>query len=45
LTTGDDIDVDDQDLDEAEQIGGTVEDEDGDKMEDDPRIDDPEGSF
>jgi hypothetical protein len=45
LTSGDDIAVDDQDLDEAEQIGGTVEDEDGYKMETDPRIDDPTGSF
>jgi uncharacterized protein with GYD domain len=45
LQDGTSVEINYEDLDEAEQIGGTIEDEDGNKMEDDPRIDDPIGSF
>ena len=45
LFNGGDIDIDNQNLDDAEQLGGTIEDEDGNEMEDDPNIDDPEGEF
>ena len=45
LQNGNDIEISYLDLDDASQIGGTIEDEDGDKMEDDPRIDDPSGNF
>ncbi|PLX26543.1 hypothetical protein C0583_07000 [Candidatus Parcubacteria bacterium] len=45
LKTGTEIEINYQDLDDASQTGGTLEDEDGDLMEEDPRIDDPEGSF
>lgn len=45
LTDGSDIALENEDLDDAEQIGDVVEDRDGNEMEDDPRIDDPTGTF
>lgn len=45
LESGQPIEITYEDLDDAEQLGGTIEDEDGNEMEDDPRIDDPSGSF
>lgn len=45
LEDGDSVEINYEDFDDAEQIGGTIEDDDGNEMEDDPRIDDPEGSF
>ncbi len=45
LTDGDSIEIDDQDIGDAEQLGGTIEDEDNNEMEDDPRINDPERNF
>jgi hypothetical protein len=45
LYQGEDINIDNQELDDAEQLGGTIEDEDGNPMEDDPHIDDPTGNF
>src|SRR3989339_185931 len=45
LKSGSDIKIDNEDLDDARQIGGTIEDRDGNEMESDPNIDDPSGSF
>lgn len=45
LADGNDIDLDDQELDDAEQVGGIIKDEEGNLMEDDPHIDDPTGDF
>lgn len=45
LTSGDSVEINYEDFGNAEQTGGTIEDEDGNKMANDPRIDDPEGSF
>ena len=45
LTDGSDVEVEDEDFDDAEQIGGVVEDDEGEEMDDDSKIDDPEGSF
>ncbi|MDO8260843.1 MAG: hypothetical protein Q7T50_05110, partial [Candidatus Magasanikbacteria bacterium] len=45
LSSGNSITITDQDLDNAEQIDGAIEDYDDEKMEYDSRIDDPEGSF
>lgn len=45
LTEGDSIEITYPDIDDAEQIGGTIEDEEGNEMEDDPRISDPDGNF
>ncbi len=45
LTHGVSIELTNEDLDDAEQIGGTIEDKDENEMDDDPSIDDPEGSF
>lgn len=45
LTSGDPVEINYEDFDDAEQLGGQIEDEDGNEMEDDPRIDDPTGSF
>ncbi|MFH0892436.1 MAG: hypothetical protein V1867_06690 [Candidatus Falkowbacteria bacterium] len=45
LKSGSDIKIDNEDLDDARQIGGTIEDRDGNEMENDPNIDDPSGSF
>jgi len=45
LASGDDIGLANEDLDDAEQLGGTVEDSDGNKMDSDPSINDPSGSF
>ena len=45
LETGDTAAINYQDLSDASQIGGTLKDTDGKTMENDPRIDDPTGSF
>jgi len=45
LADGTAIQLDNEDLDNAEQIGGVIEDRDGNEMDDDPNIDDPNGSF
>jgi len=45
LSSGDDIELNYEDMDDAEQIDGTIEDRDGNKMEEDPRITDPIGNF
>ncbi len=45
LANGDDIALDNENLNDAAQIGGTVKDKDGNKMASDPKIDDPVGSF
>lgn len=45
ITDGESLTITDQDLDNAEQIDGTIEDYDNEKMEYDSRIDDPSGSF
>lgn len=45
ISSGDSLEINDQDLDNAEQIDGVIEDYDNEKMEYDSRIDDPEGSF
>ena len=45
ITSGDSATITDQDLDNAEQLDGTIEDYDDEKMEYDSRIDDPSGSF
>ncbi|HOX30582.1 MAG TPA: peptidoglycan-binding protein [Candidatus Pacearchaeota archaeon] len=45
LTSGSDIEITDEDFSDAAQIGGTVEDQDGDEMESDSSISDPTGTF
>ncbi|GEM_PF-909607 len=45
LTSGSDLEIDDEDFSDAAQIGGTVEDQDGDEMESDSSISDPTGTF
>jgi len=45
ISDGDSLTITNQDLDNAEQLDGTIEDYDDEKMEYDSRIDDPEGSF
>lgn len=45
LVNGDDIEISDEDFSDATQVGGTVEDSDGNEMDDDSSIDDPEGTF
>ena len=45
LTSGSDIDITDEDFDNATQSGGTIEDKDGNEMEYDSNIDDPTGTF
>ncbi|HRZ51369.1 MAG TPA: peptidoglycan-binding protein [Candidatus Paceibacterota bacterium] len=45
LTSGSDIDITDEDFDNATQSGGTIEDKDGNEMEYDSNIDDPSGTF
>ena len=45
LTTGDEISITSEDFSDATQVGGTVEDEDGNEMSSDSRIDDPTGTF
>lgn len=45
LTSGSDIEITSEDFDSATQSGDTVEDRDGDKMNFDSDIDDPEGTF
>jgi len=45
LTSGSDIEIADEEFSETAQLGGYVEDEDGNAMEADSSIDDPTGSF
>jgi peptidoglycan hydrolase-like protein with peptidoglycan-binding domain len=45
LTSGDDIEITDEDFTSATQIGGTVEDTGGNEMESDSSIDEPTGTF
>lgn len=45
LTDGDPVEINYEDLDDTQQEGGTIKDMDGNEMENDPRIDDPKGSF
>ncbi|MFZ3054911.1 MAG: peptidoglycan-binding domain-containing protein [Minisyncoccales bacterium] len=45
LTSGSDIEVNDEDFTEATQVGGTIEDQDNNEMESDSSIDDPTGTF
>lgn len=45
LTDGRDIEIDDEDFTDAQQIGGAVEDSDGNEMKSDSDIDDPSGTF
>lgn len=45
LADGDDISLTNEDLDDAAQIGGTVKDVDNNRMNSDPNITDPTGSF
>jgi hypothetical protein len=45
LTDGSDSEITDQNFDSADQIGGTIEDLDGNEMETDSNIGDPDGSF
>jgi hypothetical protein len=44
ITSGS-VELSSEDLDDAQQIGGTIEDLDGNEMENDPNISDPTGSF
>ncbi|MDX9893170.1 MAG: hypothetical protein RB292_02035 [Patescibacteria group bacterium] len=45
LTSGGDIEIIEEDLDNASQTGGTIEDVDGNKMASDASITDPTGTF
>ncbi|OGF25409.1 hypothetical protein A2331_01175 [Candidatus Falkowbacteria bacterium RIFOXYB2_FULL_34_18] len=45
LTDGDNVEINYEDFGGAEQTSGAIKDEDGNEMENDPRIDDPTGSF
>jgi hypothetical protein len=45
LTSGSDIEITNEDFSGASQIGGTVENQDGDTMESDSSISDPTGTF
>ena len=45
LTSGSDIEISDEDFSDAAQIGGYIETENGDEMDDDSSIDDPTGTF
>ncbi len=45
LESGSDIEIISEDFSAAAQIGGTIENEDGDEMESDSSIDDPDGTF
>ncbi len=45
LRNGDKIEIEDEDFDNTTQIGGYLEDEDGNVMDDAENIEDPEGSF
>jgi len=45
LADGDDIGLTNEDLKDTAQTGGTVEDRDGNRMDSDPKIDNPTGSF
>lgn len=45
LSDGPSIELNNENLDDARQIGGVVEDKDEDEMDDDPNIADPEGTF
>jgi len=45
LTSGGDIEINDEDFTGATQVGGTIEDQDNNEMESDSSIDDPTGTF
>jgi len=45
LTDGDEIEITEEDLDDAEQMGGTIADMNGNEMEDNYSIPDPDGTF
>ncbi|NUM25058.1 MAG: hypothetical protein HUU49_00365 [Candidatus Buchananbacteria bacterium] len=45
LTGGSDVEITDEDFDDAKQTGGTIKDEDGNVMESDTSISDPTGTF
>lgn len=45
LTSGSDVEITDEDFDDAAQTGGTIEDEDGNEMNSDSSISDPTGTF